>query len=193
MGQDNTVPRRINRVEGAAGEVILSGGAGVLETWGAPAPADHATTHESGGGDETKNMELDNAPGTNNTGGGFVTIDTVGEDVVAGQVLYLKADGKYWEALADAAATMPGKVLAMEAISADAAGKLLHIGYFRHDAWGFVLGNGTANLLYVDNVTPGLVTQTIPGAAGNQVQVLGYCLTEDIIYFNPCLEIVERA
>ena len=41
MGQDNTVPRRINRVEGAAGQVILSGGPEVVETWGAPAPAVH--------------------------------------------------------------------------------------------------------------------------------------------------------
>ncbi|MBA7615676.1 hypothetical protein ES703_22961 [subsurface metagenome] len=41
MGQVNTIPRRINGVEGAAGEVMLSGGPGVLETWGAPAPAAH--------------------------------------------------------------------------------------------------------------------------------------------------------
>ncbi len=33
MGQDNVVPRRINKVEGAAGQVIVSGGAGVVETW----------------------------------------------------------------------------------------------------------------------------------------------------------------
>lgn len=41
MGQENTVPRRINGVEGAAGQVMLSGGPGVLEIWGAPAPAVH--------------------------------------------------------------------------------------------------------------------------------------------------------
>lgn len=34
MGQDNTTPRRINRVEGAAGQVIISGGPGVVESWG---------------------------------------------------------------------------------------------------------------------------------------------------------------
>lgn len=34
MGQDNDVPRRINGVEGAAGETIISGGPGVVETWG---------------------------------------------------------------------------------------------------------------------------------------------------------------
>lgn len=33
MGQENTVPRRINKVEGALGEKILSGGPGVCESW----------------------------------------------------------------------------------------------------------------------------------------------------------------
>lgn len=35
MGELNTVPMRINGVEGVAGEVKISGGPGVLETWGA--------------------------------------------------------------------------------------------------------------------------------------------------------------
>lgn len=178
---------------GGAGEVPETDGAAV--TWVDPDgrydPKAHHATHESGGADEIKDMELNNAPGTNDTGSGLVTVDTVGENVAAGQVLYMKADGKYWLAKGDAVATMPGKVLAMGTILADAAGKLLHLGYFRHDAWDFTMGNGTANLLYVDKTTGGLVTQTPPAAAGDQVQVVGYCVTADIIFFNPCLELVE--
>jgi len=34
MGQENTVPRKINGVEGAAGDVMQSGGPGVIESWG---------------------------------------------------------------------------------------------------------------------------------------------------------------
>ena len=34
MGQDNPVPRRINRVEGVVGQVMRSGGPGVNENWG---------------------------------------------------------------------------------------------------------------------------------------------------------------
>lgn len=34
MGQENTSPRKINKVEGAAGQVMKSGGPGVVETWG---------------------------------------------------------------------------------------------------------------------------------------------------------------
>ncbi len=37
MGELNAVPMRINRVEGAAGQVKVSGGPGVLETWATPA------------------------------------------------------------------------------------------------------------------------------------------------------------
>lgn len=37
MGQDNTVPRRINRVEGVAEQVMVSGGPGVVESWGSRA------------------------------------------------------------------------------------------------------------------------------------------------------------
>ena len=36
MGQDNTVPRRINKAEGAAGQVMVSGGPGVNESWADP-------------------------------------------------------------------------------------------------------------------------------------------------------------
>ena len=36
MGQANTTPRRINRVEGAAGQVVVCGGPGVDEYWSEP-------------------------------------------------------------------------------------------------------------------------------------------------------------
>lgn len=178
--------------ENTGGDEIGVGGLSGLLADG-QTPLAHHTTHESGGADEIKDMELNNAPGTDDTGSGILTVGTVGEIVTAGQVLYLKADGKYWKAKADDIATMPGKVLAMAGIAASAAGKLLHLGYYRHDAWTFTVGNGTANLLYVDKTAAGLVTQAAPGAAGDQVQVIGYCISDDEIFFNPCLELVEIA
>jgi len=129
-------------------------------------------------------LELSNSPGANNTGSGIITTDTVGEDASAGEILYMKADGKYWLADADGVATMPAKVMAMEDISANATGKLLHMGYFRHDAWDWTLGNGEANLLWA-SVTPGAMSQTQPVGSGDQVQVVGY--------FNPSYELVEIA
>lgn len=153
-------------------------------------PAAHKSSHESGGTDEIKDMELDNSPGTNDTGSGILTVNTVGEDVDPGEICYMKSDGKYWLADADAVGSMPAKVMAMAAISANASGKLLHMGYFRHDAWTWVLGDGEANLLWA-SVTPGAMSQTQPAGSGDQVQVVGYVVTADIVFFNPSYELVE--
>ncbi|GAH36735.1 unnamed protein product [marine sediment metagenome] len=46
MGQDNIVPRRIDGVEGVAGQVMVSGGPGVVESWGAM-PAAVWTLHST--------------------------------------------------------------------------------------------------------------------------------------------------
>ena len=120
------------------------------------------------------------------------TTDTVGEDVDPGEVLYMKADGKYWLADADSVDTMPAKVMAVESISADTAGRLLHIGYFRRDAWTWVLGNGEANLLFA-STPPGAMSQTAPSGSGDQVQIVGYVVDEDRVFFNPSYEMVEIA
>ena len=121
-----------------------------------------------------------------------VTTDTVGEDVTAGQILVLMADGLYWLADADSVDTMPAEVIAMEDILANAAGRLLHIGYFRHDAWAWVPGNGEANLLYA-SVTPGAMSQAQPVGSGDQCQVVAYVRTADRVFFNPSYELVEIA
>lgn len=154
------------------------------------APGAHSATHQSGGADEIKDMELNPAPGADDTGSGILTVGTVGENVSAGEILYMAATGKYLKADADAVGTMPAKVMAMESILANAAGKLLHIGYFRHDAWTWVLGAGEANLLYA-SVTPGAMSQTAPVGAGDQVQIVGYVVSADIVFFNPSYEMVE--
>lgn len=134
--------------------------------------------------------EMDPSPAVNDTGSDLhVTTDTVGENVDPGEVLYLKDDGKYWLADADGLATMPALVMAMETILADAAGKLLHSGYFRHDAWNWTPGNGEANLLWA-SVTPGAMSQDQPVGTGDLAQVLGYVRTADIVYFNPSFELV---
>ncbi len=128
------------------------------------------------------------------SGNGIYTYDTAGEAVDPGEICYMKADGKYWLTDADGVATMPAKVMAMEAIGANAKGKFLHIGYFRQDTWNWTLGNGQANLLFA-HTTPGAMVQfaNIPAGAGDQVQVVGYVVTADIVFFNPSYELVTVA
>ena len=70
MGQKNTVPRRINRVEGAAGQIIVSQGPGVLEAWGYP------------GG-----LSLVAALPTNLSWSGITTILTAGENLASGALM----------------------------------------------------------------------------------------------------------
>ena len=162
---------------GTAGQRIETGGAGANPNW-------------------TWDVMLDpTCSAGDHTGNGFITVDTVGENVDPGELCYMKADGKYWLADANAVATMPGKVIAMESIVADAAGRLLHEGYYRDDTWDWTLGNGEANLLFASAAVVGAIVQFAnkPAGAGDQVQVLGYVVTADIIYFDPSYEMVEIA
>lgn len=131
-------------------------------------------------------VEFDSSPNTDLTVTGIISRDTVGENVVFGELLYMKSDGKYWRADADAAATMPASVLATEVINADANGYLLHQGYVRDDSWNWTTGD----LLYT-SATVGDVTVTAPAGAGDQVQVVGYAVSADIMYFDPSWVLVE--
>jgi len=54
-------------------------------------------------------------PSADHTASGTTQSVTVGEAVVFGDLLYIKSDGKWWKSDADAAATMPGLRLALEA------------------------------------------------------------------------------
>ena len=125
---------------------------------------------------------------SDHTGSGIVVTDTVGEAVAVGDLLYMKSDGKWYKADADAATTMPAAGLAMEAKDADADCKILLFGFFRDDSWTWTVGG----ILYV-SCTPGPPTQTAPSGTGDQVQVVGIAITATILLFNPSYELVEVA
>jgi len=157
-------------------------------------PGAHAPTHESGGDDETRNIELNTAL-ADLAYSGLVSLVTVGENVVGGDTLFLQNDGKYWKSDADAAATMPVKVMAVETILADAIGRVLHEGYYRNDdLYDWTPGAGAANLLFA-HTTAGQLVQLAnqPAGSGDQVQVCGWIVNANQIYFRPSLELVEVA
>lgn len=159
---------------GTVGQTLKTGGAGANPSW-------------------TWDKELDNAPDATDTGNGITTIDTVGENVIPGDVLYMAATGKYLKANAGAVGTMPGLVMAMETKNADDLCKLLHMGYFREDSrWDWTLGAGEANLLYVHTVAGDIVQfANKPAVAGQQCQIVGYVVTDNVIFFNPSYEMVQ--
>lgn len=128
-------------------------------------------------------------PSAYHTVSGDTFVDNVGEDVAFGNVLYLKSDGKWWKADADASTTMPAAVMATATILADTSGNLLLRGFAKDDTWNWTVG-GFSGLLYV-STTPGNPTQTAPSGSGDQVQILGFAKTADVIFFNPSYNIVE--
>lgn len=117
---------------------------------------------------------------------GITVEDTVGEDVIFGEVLYMKSDGKYWKADASASSTMPILAIASENISADATGNLLHQGYIKDNSWSFTAGN-----LVYSNTTAGDISTSTPTGSGEQVQVVGQAIAATIIYFDPNLTLIE--
>lgn len=112
---------------------------------------------------------------------------TVGEDLAQFQTVYRKNDSKYWKAKADSADTMPVMGMAVEAILADAVGKILLYGWVRNDAWALTAGQPA----YQSAATAGLITVTQPAASTNQIQKLGIALTAKIAHFNAFYTLFE--
>lgn len=120
---------------------------------------------------------------------GETFVGTAGENLVWGDVVYLKSDGKFWKADFNATTTTPAVAFCTGTISADASGEFLRRGWIRDDsAYNFTFG-AQAGTIYLGE--SGAITQTAPSGSGDQVQVLGWALEADIFYFEPQLVMVE--
>jgi len=111
---------------------------------------------------------------------------TAGENLVFGDAVYMKADGKAWKADADAAATMPIFGIAVATINAEATGEVLTRGWIRDDSWSLTAGG----IVYA-SVTAGAISGTAPVGAGDQVQVIGVAMTTASFLLNPSFELVQ--
>ena len=128
------------------------------------------------------NMADDSVSGTTFTG-------QAGENLVWGNVVYLKSDGKFWKADFNATTTTPAVAFCTGTIAADAYGEFLEDGWVRDDsAYDFTFG-AQAGTVYLGE--SGAITQTAPSGSGDQGQVLGWALEADIFYFRPQLVMVE--
>ena len=67
---------------------------------------------------------------------------------------------------------------------------LLH-GLIRNDGWNFTTGPGELSLVFL-STTVGTVTQTAPSGTNDVVQVLGFAMSDDVLYFNPQLHVIEH-
>lgn len=108
-----------------------------------------------------------------------------GEAVVSGNVCYLKSDGKYWKARANAEATTKGRiVIATQSISANATGTFLIEGNYTTS--GLTVGS----TYFINTSTAGEITSTIP-TTGNFIRVVGNALSATVLYFSPSADYGE--
>ena len=108
----------------------------------------------------------------------LVYVDDAG--TAFGDVLKMASDSRYDRAQANAEATLPALVMALEAGNGSSH-SVLHSGYVRNDAWNWTPGS----LLYVHPTSAGDITQSKPTTSGQFIQVIGYAVTADVIHFNP--------
>lgn len=119
---------------------------------------------------------------------GTVVSLTAGENVVIGDICYMKSDGKAWKADADAIATSSALFISTGTTLADASGVFGIEGFLRDDS-GYALTVG--GLVYLSTTT-GAITQTAPSGTDDVVQALGVAISADIFYFRPNLVQVEH-
>jgi hypothetical protein len=137
--------------------------------------------------DVSQGIELELWPTPSDHGySGAVATMTVGENVSFGHALYMKSDGKWWKADADASSTMPVAAMAAETINADNSGLVLLFGFARDDSWAWTVGG----VIYA-STTAGSLTQTAPSGSGDQVQAVGVATHADRMLFNPALVTAE--
>jgi hypothetical protein len=113
-----------------------------------------------------------------------ILAQTFGETVATafGLVFYQKSDGKLYRALANAAATVAGKLfVCLDAATVkDRPGNVLAQGLVEKTGWSWAVGG----LVYVSPTSPGGLTQTVPTGT-QKIRPVGFATKTDQIDFRP--------
>ncbi|QDP58792.1 MAG: hypothetical protein Unbinned80contig1000_1 [Prokaryotic dsDNA virus sp.] len=125
---------------------------------------------------------------------GTLAMFTAAEDLTAGEVVCFKSDGKVHKAVATAAATSRCVAMAIAPTSANAMGPFLLKGFARFDSefpqWTV---GGTLFTPEQETSSKNVPEQTAPDTDGDFVQVIGYAISADAIYFDPDSTVIEVA
>ena len=144
--------------------------------------------------DVAQEAHLDSSP-ADETVSGITATFTAGEDLVRGEVVYFKAsDSKMHKAVATAAGTMPAVAMAAADVSADATAKFLLFGFLQDNGTfpAYTVG-GTIYAPEAETSSQNVPEQTAPDSDGDFVQVLGYAVTANAVFFNPSNDVIEHA
>ena len=139
-------------------------------------------------------LDIDSSP-ANETVSGITATFTAGEALSRGEVVYFKAaDSKMWKAVATAAATSRCVAMAAADISADATGKFLLYGFLQDNGTfpSYTVG-GTLYTPEAETSSENVPEQTAPDSDGDFVQVIGWAITANAVFFNPSNDIIEHA
>ena len=117
---------------------------------------------------------------------GDTCIESVNESAGLFGLLYLNSAG-YKMAKSNAEATLP--CVGLQCSAGTGVQTILLRGYAREDTWTWTVGDK----LWVSPSTAGLLTATKPTTTGQFVQMVGYAVSADVIYFNPQYVWVEVA
>jgi len=144
-----------------------------------------------------KTILVDAVLGTDATWTGPTQVITAGEELTIGEVAYLKSDGKYWLADADAEATADTKlVMATATIAADATGLVLlpsALSFMRVDATTEWTVTGAGDVMFL-SLTAGELTNDVSAYTTlDIVRICGYMETATILNFDVDKTYIEVA
>jgi len=126
------------------------------------------------------------------TGTGLIATMRAVDGIGIGELVHIDANGDLDEAHADASADMPaiGIALTANTSGSDANIQVLLQGFYRDDS---LLSFGTMGApVYTDHSTEGDFTLTPSTTDGHFIQRVGISVTDDMIYFSPSLDVIER-
>ena len=125
---------------------------------------------------------------------GTVAVFQAGEDLSAGECVYLKSDGKMWKAAATAAATSRCVAMATMTIAANGFGAFLMEGFIRlNSAFPTWTIGGALYTPEAEQSNLNIPEQAAPDTDGDFVQVLGFSISGDAIWFSPDSTVIEVA
>ena len=172
----------IGGAQGSDGQVLTSTGSAVA--W-----------EDAGGGDT---LAATTTP-SDEAVSGITASFTAGETLVRGEVVYFKqADSKMWKAVASAEATSRCVAMAAADISADASGLFLMQGFVTDNGSfpDYSASSGVGKPVYTpeaETSSENVPEKTPPDSDGDFVQVIGFVVAANTLYFNPSQDIIEHA